>query len=174
MEECIFCKIIDKQIPAFVVYDDDKWLAFLDIRPLNKGHTLVIPKQHYRWVHEVPDFGEYWEVAKRIAQAIMKSMDAFTVSFVTMGFEAPHAHIWIVPRYKDDGHEQVINWANIKEIPKEEMAEIAKKISENIPEAEAPAEMAMPVAEEKEEEKKEEPGRSEKDVYYMKREMEMG
>lgn len=173
MEECIFCKIIDKQIPAFVVYEDDKWLAFLDIRPLNKGHTLVIPKQHYRWVHDVPDFGEYWKVAKRVALGAMKGLGAFTVSFVTMGFEAPHAHIWVIPRYKDDGHEQFINWGSIKEIPKEEMAEIAKTIAENMPEAEAPTVRETQVVEEKEE-KKEEPERSEKDVYYMKREMEMG
>ena len=62
MENCIFCKIVSGEIPSYKVYEDNEFMAFLDVRPLNLGHTLVIPKKHYRWVWDVPNIGEYYEV----------------------------------------------------------------------------------------------------------------
>ncbi|MEI7463544.1 MAG: HIT domain-containing protein, partial [Candidatus Taylorbacteria bacterium] len=64
MPSCIFCKIINKEIPANIIYEDADFLAFLDIRPLSPGHMLVIPKKHYRWVWDVPNVGEYFEVVR--------------------------------------------------------------------------------------------------------------
>jgi histidine triad (HIT) family protein len=160
MPECIFCQIARKQIPAKIVYEDKNYMAFLDIRPLNPGHTLLIPKTHYRWVIDVPEFGELWNVAKKIGVAIIKALNAFSISYATLGFEVPHAHIWIIPRFENDGHGGVINWVAIKEISEEEMNEIARKIRENIP------------TEEKIEERQEE--RSEEETYWIKRELELG
>jgi histidine triad (HIT) family protein len=97
MENCIFCKIIKKEIPAHIVYEDKKFLAFLDINPQSPGHTQVIPKQHHRWVWDVPDAGAYFEVAKKIAQAQMKAFKTEVIWSKIMGDEVPHAHIWVFP-----------------------------------------------------------------------------
>jgi histidine triad (HIT) family protein len=104
MENCIFCKIVNKEIPATVVYEDDQFMAFLDIHPQAPGHTLVIPKVHYRWVWDVPNAGEYFEVAKKIALAQKKAFDTELVISRIYGDEVPHAHIWVFPdpQVKDD------------------------------------------------------------------------
>lgn len=127
-ESCIFCKIVAGEIPSYKVYEDEKFLAFLDIRPLNPGHTQVIPKKHYRWTWDVPNFGDYWEVARKVAQGAMKGLGVGSVSFATLGHEVPHAHIWVIPRFAGDGHGGLINWANIKNIERDKLEEIAEKI----------------------------------------------
>jgi histidine triad (HIT) family protein len=132
MENCVFCKIAKGDIPSFKVYEDEKFLAFLDIKPRNPGHTLVIPKEHFRWVWDVPYLGEYFEVVGKVANAIKKAMNTdFVVSFI-IGEEIPHAHIHLVPRFRGDGHGALINLTLIQEIEKEKMEEIAKKIKEKI------------------------------------------
>ena len=95
MKDCIFCKIVAGEIPAEKVYEDDHFLAFLDIRPLSPGHTLVIPKKHYRWVWDVPEAGAYFETAKKVAHAIQKAFGAGAVHAKIVGEEVPHAHIWV-------------------------------------------------------------------------------
>jgi len=132
MEDCIFCKIAKGEIPSYRIYEDDNFFAFLDIMPRNKGHTLIIPKQHYRWVWDVPNSGEYFEVATKIANAIKKALNTDFVVSAIIGEEVPHAHIWVVPRFKDDGHGSFLELNHIKQIPEEEMKEIAEKIKENI------------------------------------------
>ena len=97
MNTCIFCKIVAKEVPAEVVYGDADFLAFLDIRPLSPGHALVIPKQHYRWVWNVPNAGAYFEVAKKVALAQQKAFGVEMVLSKIVGEEVPHAHIWIFP-----------------------------------------------------------------------------
>lgn len=94
---CIFCKIVAKQIPAHIVYEDDSFLAFLDIRPLSPGHTLIIPKDHYRWVWDVPKLGSYFEIAGKIAKAQQKAFGQEMIQSRIIGEEVPHAHIWIYP-----------------------------------------------------------------------------
>ena len=128
MPECIFCKISKGEIPSYKVYEDKEFLAFLDIRPLNPGHTLVIPKKHIRWVYDVENHGAYWNVAKIIAQKIIKNLKANFVMFVTFGLEVPHAHIHIIPRFNNDGHSGFLNWNNSKKIAEKEMKEITEKL----------------------------------------------
>ena len=65
MLNCIFCKIINKEIPCTKIYEDENFLAFLDINPLSPGHTQIIPKKHYRWVWDIENIGEYFEVVKK-------------------------------------------------------------------------------------------------------------
>lgn len=127
-ETCVFCQIVAGKLPAYKVYEDEEFLVFLDIRPLNPGHSQVIPKKHYRWTWDVPNFGAYWEAARKVAKAVMRGLGARTVSFATLGQEVPHAHIWVIPRFPDDGHAGFINWQEVKEISKEEMARIAQKV----------------------------------------------
>ena len=96
--DCIFCKIVAGEIPAHKVYENDEFLAFLDIRPQAPGHTQVIPKQHFRWVWDVPQVGRYFEVARKVAKAMQNTFGPIDeVHSRIMGEEVPHAHIWIYP-----------------------------------------------------------------------------
>lgn len=97
MTDCIFCKIVSKEIPAHIVYEDENFMAFLDIRPISVGHTLVIPKEHYRWVWDVKNIGEYFEIVRRIAQAQRKAFSSEQIISKIVGEEVPHAHVWIYP-----------------------------------------------------------------------------
>ena len=94
---CVFCKIIKKEIPSYVVYEDDNFLAFLDINPKSPGHVQVIPKEHYRWVWDVPNCSEYFEIAKKVALAQRKAFNTDFILSRIMGVEVPHAHIWVFP-----------------------------------------------------------------------------
>ncbi len=95
--ECIFCKIVSGEVPSYKVYEDDEFLGFLDIHPLSPGHTLLIPKKHYRWVWDVPNIGNYFEAVKKTAQAIQRGFKTEEVHSRIVGEEVPHAHIWIYP-----------------------------------------------------------------------------
>ena len=128
MADCIFCKIVKNEIPCYKIYEDKEFLAFLDINPRNPGHTLIIPKKHYRWVWDVPNINSYYKVVGKIANAIKKALKTDFVVSLVIGEEVSHAHVWLVPRFKDDGHGNSINISNIKQIPKEEMEKIAEKI----------------------------------------------
>ena len=103
MESCIFCKIVKGEIPSHKVYEDDNFFAFLDIHPHTPGHTQVIPKKHYRWVWQVPNAGEYFEVVKKIALAQQKAFQTDFVLSKIIGDEVPHAHIWVFPNDKVKG-----------------------------------------------------------------------
>lgn len=110
MENCIFCKIVNKQIPSSVVYEDDNFMAFLDISPANKGHALVIPKKHYETYIDLPDnvLKELSVVTKKVAEAINKSLNPdglniFMNNKQAAGQIVPHAHFHIVPRFNGDG-----------------------------------------------------------------------
>jgi histidine triad (HIT) family protein len=97
MNSCIFCKIVNKEISAEIVFENDNFLAFLDIHPQSPGHTLVIPKKHYRWVWDVPESSEYFEVAKKIALAERKAFGVELIQGKIYGEEVPHAHFWVFP-----------------------------------------------------------------------------
>jgi histidine triad (HIT) family protein len=107
--DCIFCKIVNKEIPATKVYEDENFLAFLDIRPVAPGHTQIIPKKHYRWVWDLPtekdmpgNIGEYFAVAKKIALAQKKAFNADIIRSQVYGEEIHHAHIWVWPETVGD------------------------------------------------------------------------
>ncbi len=129
---CVFCKIAAGEIPSYKVYEDDNFLAFLDIRPLNIGHTLIIPKKHYRWVWDVPNIGEYYQVAGKIANVLKKAFETDYVVSLVFGEEVGHAHIWLVPRFSNDGHGASIDLNNTKELSENEMILAAKKIKDNL------------------------------------------
>ncbi len=124
--DCIFCKIMKGEIPSYKVYEDELFFGFLDIAPLSKGNTLLIPKKHYRWVNDVPEFGAYWEAARKIAQALERSLGATSISYFTFGEEVPHAHIRIIPRYSDS--DTYFNLLPPKEVSEDEMKKIQKLV----------------------------------------------
>lgn len=108
--DCIFCKIIQGKIPSFKVYEDDKTLAFLDIGPVNKGHALVIPKEHYELYMDVPEnlLLVWMASVRKVAKAVMKATnsDGLNIS-LSMGKAAGqtvnHAHFHVIPRFEGDG-----------------------------------------------------------------------
>lgn len=110
MPDCIFCKIVRGELPSHKVYEDEKTLAFLDIHPVNAGHTLVIPKDHSTNIFDIS--AEDWvataQAARRVALAIEKGLGADGVNIAMNNREhagqvVPHPHIHVIPRYKGDG-----------------------------------------------------------------------
>lgn len=128
MKDCIFCKIVKREIPCHKIHENKNFIAFLDINPVNPGHTLVISKKHIRWVWDVKNFGEYLEFTKKIAKAIQKAMDTKWIVMGVAGNDIPHAHIHLVPRFNGDGHGGFIKPENIKKISSEKLKEIKDKI----------------------------------------------
>lgn len=132
MTDCIFCKIIKGEIPCDKVYEDDNFLAFLDIKPLNPGHTLVIPKKHFQWVDDVEDYNEYWQTARKISKAIQQALNPIMVAKLVYGLGVPHAHIHLVPKFDNDGHIGGINPNNNKQISPEETQKIIQQIKNSL------------------------------------------
>lgn len=135
----IFEKIVNRKIPATIVYEDDDTLAFLDIGPIIKGHTLVIPKTCYDPITETPDevLAKLMSVAKRIAAAQIQSLGADGVNIMqnngaAAGQEVPHIHIHVIPRFKNDGHHW--NWNAKSYDDPVEMDRFAEKIREGLSE----------------------------------------
>ncbi len=98
-EKTLFQKIIDREIPAEIIYEDERYIAILDIFPKSPGHTLLITKEPFRWTYDVPYFGDYFEKAKEIGLHIQDKLGATYISFQSWGVDIPHAHIHIVPLY---------------------------------------------------------------------------
>jgi histidine triad (HIT) family protein len=95
----IFSKIINGEIPSYKIAESDKFYAFLDIFPLQKGHTLIVPKTEVDKIFDVPDnyLNELMQFTKPIAKAIEQSFSCNRVSMVTVGLEVPHAHVHLIP-----------------------------------------------------------------------------
>ncbi|NOY35422.1 MAG: HIT family protein [bacterium] len=112
MIDCVFCKIVKGEIPADKIYEDGNCLAFLDVTPVNPGHTLLIPKKHYENLYELPDelLSKLAPIIKKLAVAVKKGTGADGIN-IGMNNEAaagqivPHAHFHIIPRFAGDGHE---------------------------------------------------------------------
>lgn len=117
MEECIFCRIVSGEIPATKIYEDENFLAFLDIHPQTPGHAQVIPKAHYRWVWDVPNVGEYFELVRKIAKAEQKAFNTEWILSKIIGDEVPHAHVWVFPNneVKDDANDLAGNADKIRQ-----------------------------------------------------------
>lgn len=97
-QNCIFCRIIKGELPCLKVYEDDRFVAFLDKYPKAAGHCLIVPKEHFRWVWDVPDLGSFMEGAKKVANAQRKAFGTEMIISHIIGDEVPHAHIWLVPQ----------------------------------------------------------------------------
>jgi histidine triad (HIT) family protein len=135
MDDCVFCKIIRGEIPCFKVYEDENFLAFLDINPLNPGHTVLIPKKHFTWVDDVEPYDEYWQVARKLSKAIQQALNPILVAKIVYGLGVSHAHIHLVPKFENDDHFGGIHPTNIKNISPAEMVTIAQRISSFVSQA---------------------------------------
>jgi len=126
MENCIFCKILKQEIPCFKIWEDEKHLAFLDVNPMNPGHTLVVPKKHEDYLFDLSD-KEYTELmlnAKKLAKVIKKKMNCKRGGLAVEGFGVPHIHVHLVPINK--GNE--LNPERTKPMEKEKLKEIQGKL----------------------------------------------
>lgn len=96
-KDCVYCQIVAGKLPCYKIYEDDDFLAFLDIFPWVEGHTLVIPKKHFRWVWDVENPEKYFAVVSKIANHFKKIYKTdFVMSFV-YGYDVEHAHIHLLP-----------------------------------------------------------------------------
>lgn len=123
----IFSKIVAGEIPSYKCAENDKFYAFLDISPLAKGHTLVIPKKEVDYIFDMEDedIAEFQVFAKRVAKAIKAAFPCKKVAQVVLGLEVPHAHIHLIPMQSEadvDFHKEHLKFEA------DEMKEIAEKI----------------------------------------------
>ena len=131
--ECLFCKVVAKKIPAFVVYEDDSAMAFLDIHPRAPGHAMVMPKYHADRILNLPDqeIGPLFAAVKRAAVMLEKALspDGITIGINqggASGQEVNHIHVHLMPRFFGDGGGPVQSL--VHNAPKETVEEMAKKI----------------------------------------------
>jgi len=123
----IFSKIVAGEIPCYKIAESENYLAFLDVSPLAKGHTLVIPKKETNYLFDLNDeeFAGLQLFSKTVAKAIEKAVPCKRIGVAVIGLEVPHAHIHLIPL----NHVSDINFSRPKlNLPKEEMEEIAKRI----------------------------------------------
>ncbi|TKG94623.1 HIT family protein [Puteibacter caeruleilacunae] len=127
----IFTKIVNAEIPSYKIAEDENFYAFLDIFPLAKGHTLVIPKKEVDYLFDLDDelYAGLQMFAKKVAVALKEAIPCVKVGVAVLGLEVPHAHIHLVPM----NSEKDINFANPKlELSKEEFQEIQQKITDQL------------------------------------------
>ena len=129
---CIFCKIANGEIPSRTLYEDEKFRVIMDLGPATRGHSLILPKEHYANLYEIPEdlAADAAKLAKKLAIRMTETLGADGFNIIQNNNEAagqtvPHYHVHLIPRYQNDG--QHILW-NPGEIPAEEMDEILSTI----------------------------------------------
>lgn len=123
MKDCIFCKIVNGDIPSMKVYEDDVVMAFLDVNPDCDGHTLIIPKKHYKDINDIPDdvLTHVYKVAKNISNTLIKKLGATGISYLQNNGdvqEVKHYHLHVKPYYKDKISIKMIKDKNLISDPK--------------------------------------------------------
>jgi histidine triad (HIT) family protein len=127
----IFSRIIAGEIPCYKIAEDENFFAFLDINPMAKGHTLVVPKIEEDYIFNLDDktLSDMMLFSKKVAKAIEKSVSCLRIGVAVIGLEVPHAHIHLIPINK----EADMNFKNPKlKLTAEEMTEIADNIKQNL------------------------------------------
>ena len=131
MSDCLFCKIISGDIPSEKIYEDEGHVAFMDIQPVNPGHTLIIPKKHYDCLAEMPEeaMDGIFRAATRVAKASMEATAAPGFNIIVNNGAAAgqvifHTHVHAIPRFEDDGHR---NWGK-KDVPEDKTKALADEI----------------------------------------------
>lgn len=135
MNECIFCKIAQKESPADIIYEDEEFLGFLNINSIHLGQSLLAPKNHYENLYALPDetLGKIGVLLKKISSGVKEATMADGINIImnvdgAAGQIVPHAHFHIIPRFKDDGFR---HWSG-QSFPKEESAKMAEEIEKNL------------------------------------------
>ena len=126
----IFSKIIDKEIPCYLVAENNFAIAFMDINPISKGHVLVVPKTQVDYLFDLNNktYHDLWDFTKLVADGLRKSIVCQRIGVSVVGLEVPHAHIHLIPIDTVDD----MNFSNKIKMSSEEISELAKKIASNI------------------------------------------
>ena len=126
----IFTKIINKEIPCYLIAESEFVIAFLDINPIARGHVLVVPKIQVDYLFDLDEETYYnlWSFVKKISSAIKKTISCKKVGVSVIGLEVPHVHVHLVPL----NHVNDMDFSNKKNIDSEELKNIAKKISQAV------------------------------------------
>lgn len=126
MINCIFCKITAGDVPSAKVWENEKYLAFLDINPITAGHTLLIPKNHHDYLFDMDDeqYHEIMGIAKKLSHRIKKATGAKKIGVIVEGFLVHHTHIHLIPLHKGGD----LNTQNAKKASPEQLAAMAEKI----------------------------------------------
>ncbi len=172
-QDCLFCKIVSKQLPANIIYEDEKVLAFLDINPLTEGHTLVIPKTHAESVFDID--AEYLKhlttVTQKIANKMKEVGHAEGVDLVNANGQAAdqtvsHFHMHIIPRKSGDGLQFREWWVSrVQKVDPQKLVELANKLKTEKVEEKPKIEEKFPEEKPKE--------RSKEEVEWVKRELDI-
>jgi len=132
-ESCIFCKIARKQAPASIIYEDEAVMAFLDIRPLNEGHTLVITKKHYVDLFDIPEdqLNQVHKAAKHVSLAVKKATNADGISIIQQNGRAAgqdifHIHVHVVPRFEG---QKLPGFGELRVVERTKLDDVARKIT---------------------------------------------
>ncbi|MCG2587724.1 HIT family protein [Rhodohalobacter sulfatireducens] len=127
----IFTRIIQGDIPSYKIAETDTHFAFLDINPIAEGHTLVVPKEETDYLFDLSDenLSETIILSKKIAHAIDKALNPLRTGVIVEGLEVPHAHIHLVPIYRED---QNVSLRNKVDVSKEKMEVLAKSIADEV------------------------------------------
>ena len=122
----IFSRIAAGEIPSYKCAEDENYYAFLDINPLAKGHTLVIPKHEVNYIFDIEDeeYKGLWAFAKKVAVALKAAVPCERIGVAVIGLEVPHAHIHLVPINKESD----MDFRNKKQFPADEMAAVAARV----------------------------------------------
>ena len=128
----IFTRIVKGEIPCYKIMEDERFFAFLEIKPLNPGHTLVIPKKETDYLFDLDDktLGDLIVFSKKVASAIQKAVPCKKIGVVVYGLEVRHAHVHLIPIHGRSGE---LDFSNAKAVSNESLEEMARKIKSFVP-----------------------------------------
>ena len=127
MDNCRFCQIAQKKVQDYVIYEDENFMAFLDVNPAKAGHCMLIPKKHTDYFFDLDDdlyFGLF-KTAKKLSEPIKKTMGAKRIGIAVVGFDVPHAHLHLIPLH---GSNELFDPKKFTRAKPEELKEIQEKL----------------------------------------------
>jgi len=126
MENCIFCKIVKGELPCYKIWENEKFLAFLDINPVSLGHTILVPKKHIDYIFDLkePLYSEIFKIAKKLSKAIQQAVGSKKIGLAIEGIFIHHAHIHLIPVNKGND----LNPTKAKKGDPRELLKIAESI----------------------------------------------
>lgn len=136
MKDCIFCNIVEKKSDAEIVYEDEEVIALLDIKPFKPGHTLVIPKEHFETIYDIPEdvIAHLYKVVRKVAIAVKKAVNAEGINIIQSNERAGlqgifHFHTHVIPRYFGDKLSRLgAVWESNVQAERKELTPVAEKI----------------------------------------------
>jgi len=140
---CNFCRIVSGENPASMVYEDERVLAFMDLHPANIGHLLVVPREHWETIYDIPEkvLGDLFAVVKRVSVAVKKAVGAEGISVLQFnegaaGQSIRHFHVHVIPRFRGDAISKfvgaMLGSMGFEKAERPDLDEIANKIKENL------------------------------------------